>query len=354
MLHTSYFRDELPQLMTRILLSVSDVDEAAAAAGMCDLLPVISVGLGFSFSRNLPTMLPSGRCQGIMASLVYHSGALGDFITTLPAIALWKDAHRGEPLILLGRPAHGLLAAHLFDEAWDAGAAEFSGLFSSGGSAGPRAVQRFSTITSALLFALRSSPLSAAFSGLGLRDVLRQDPFPPEGTHVVDYHLTLFEGRVAETERIPRIPAAAGASTRLGVAMHHGSGSPRKNWPRERFEKLSAIFAGRGQRTAWITGPAEDEPSIPAPAESWRSLALPELAERLAACRLFIGNDSGVTHLAAAMGCPTVALFGPSDHRMWSPRGPRVSVLRSATGRIEDIKLEDVLRVGLDFLADRR
>lgn len=291
-----------------------------------------------------------------MESLVYHSGALGDFITALPAMALWKDAHRGQRLVLLGRRAHGLLAAHLFDDTWDAGAAEFAGLFSPDGPADPRAVERFARLTSALLFSLRSSALSLVVSRLGVREVRCQDPFPPDGMHAVDYHLALLEGRFAERDRVPRIPVSARAGAPPRVAIHHGSGSPRKNWPRERFEQLASILAGRGERVAWVAGPAEDGQPLPGSMhsiEAWRSLALPELAERLAGCRLFIGNDSGVTHLAAAVGCPTVALFGPSDYRSWSPRGPRVSVLRSVSGRMEDIQLEDVLRVSLDFLEKR-
>jgi ADP-heptose:LPS heptosyltransferase len=42
-----------------------------------------------------------------------------------------------------------------------------------------------------------------------------------------------------------------------------------------------------------------------------------------------VGNDSGITHMAAALGVPTVAIFGPSDPRVWSPRGKRVTVVRS-------------------------
>jgi len=306
-------------------------------------------------------MLPCFRRKP-MASLIYHAGALGDFVTTLPAMELWKADHPGERLILLGRLEHGRLAAHLFDAAWDAGAAEFAGLFSrdeaaepaSTPSAGQPPAPRFTGIASALLFAGESSPLPGAVRRLGVSEVVRQDPFPGSPVHVVDYHLGLFEGRVRDEDRVPRLPIGAPGSMKRGIALHAGSGSPRKNWPHARFEELSAMLAERGEQVAWIVGPAEEDRLPGSSAEAWKSLPLAELAERIARCRLFVGNDSGVSHLAAAVGCPTVALFGASDHRVWSPRGPRVAVVRSASGQMEDITVDDVLRVCLDFLGESR
>ena len=55
--------------------------------------------------------------------------------------------------------------------------------------------------------------------------------------------------------------------------------------------------------------------------------SLVELARELASARLYIGNDSGITHLAAAVGCPTIALFGPTDAAVWAPRGGHVTAL---------------------------
>jgi ADP-heptose:LPS heptosyltransferase len=54
-----------------------------------------------------------------------------------------------------------------------------------------------------------------------------------------------------------------------------------------------------------------------------------ELLGLLKESRLFLGNDSGATHLAAALGVPTLAVFGPSDPWLWRPLGPRVRVVTS-------------------------
>jgi ADP-heptose:LPS heptosyltransferase len=59
-----------------------------------------------------------------------------------------------------------------------------------------------------------------------------------------------------------------------------------------------------------------------------KGLSLLELASVMEGCRLFIGNDSGISHMASALGIPTIAIFGPSDPSVWSPRGEKVWVVR--------------------------
>ncbi|MGA2378747.1 MAG: glycosyltransferase family 9 protein [Spirochaetia bacterium] len=322
-----------------------------------------------------------------MASLIYHAGALGDFITTLPAIARWREELPGERLILLGRPAHAAIAAPPFDETWDAGAAVFSPLFSDGVKADSPLSGKLSVVTSALLFAAASSPLAASLARLGVSEIVRQDPFPSSVIHVIDYHLSFFPGQDRGEQRIPQILVPRTEPWDV-AAIHPGSGSAKKNWPRARFIELAARLVERGVRISWILGPAETDIEPPPSADQnppsvatnppsvttnppsvatnppsvatnppsvavWRSLPLPTLAGRLARCRLYVGNDSGVTHLAAAAGCPTVALFGESDPRVWAPRGTRVKVLMSGSHGMGAIGVGDVLRVCEDFLKEK-
>jgi ADP-heptose:LPS heptosyltransferase len=72
------------------------------------------------------------------------------------------------------------------------------------------------------------------------------------------------------------------------------------------------------------------------------------LAAVLARAGLYVGNDSGVSHLAAAAGCPTVALFGPTDPALWSPVGPRVRAIRSRTGAMDGLAIDEVLGIVRD------
>jgi len=286
-----------------------------------------------------------------MASLIYHAGALGDFITTLPAIARWREDRPGEPSILLGRPAHAAITAPRFDETWDADAAVFSPLLSGTAQADSPLTTRLGDVTSALLFSAASSPLARSLALLGVREIVSQDPFPSSVIHVIDYHLSLFPGRILETERIPQILIAKSEPWDV-AALHPGSGSAQKNWPLGRFIELAARLRERGMRVSWILGPAETGIEPLPGGEQWNSLPLPILAARLARCRLYVGNDSGVTHLSAAAGCPTVALFGESDPRVWAPRGKRVKVVTSTARGMAAVTVGNVLSVCVAFLKE--
>jgi ADP-heptose:LPS heptosyltransferase len=131
------------------------------------------------------------------------------------------------------------------------------------------------------------------------------------------------------------VPAIKCASERREFAVIHPfSGSTRKNWPLTRFQHLAGTLSAR-LPVAWCAGPEEVlEGAV-------RFEDLRELACWLAAARLYVGNDSGITHLAAAVGTPVVALFGASDPRVWAPRGERVRVV--AGEGMERIRLEQVI-----------
>ncbi len=127
------------------------------------------------------------------------------------------------------------------------------------------------------------------------------------------------------------------------LAIHAGSGSPRKNWPSARFLALAQQL-DRERPWLLVSGPAEGERDpVPARAVVARELPLRVLGALLSRAGVFVGNDSGVSHLAAASGAPTLALFGPTDPRLWSPLGRRVRVLRGRECRIETIELPQVL-----------
>jgi heptosyltransferase III len=304
-----------------------------------------------------------------MTSLVYHAGALGDFLTALPAIAAWRRQRAGGgPVVLLGRPAHAVLAAGLVEGAWDAGSARFASLFA--GSPSPEVRALLADIDSALVFAPAGAGIVRGLERAGVRGIVRHDPFPKERVHVVDYHLSLFPNLALEPdERVPHVAVGAGGAAAEGGAaavptttavhevaaparpmvIHPGSGSLSKNWPVERFVEIAERLGGETP-IVWVIGPAEAESgtaeaidrAIPG-ARVWRNLPLSELADRLCGARLFVGNDSGVAHLAAAAGCPVVVMFGASDPVVWAPRGRSVTVLGDGTRGMNAISVEAVL-----------
>jgi ADP-heptose:LPS heptosyltransferase len=119
------------------------------------------------------------------------------------------------------------------------------------------------------------------------------------------------------------------------ILLHPGSGSPAKIWPH--FEELARLLPD----SEILLGPCEKPLTAPNP--SLTNLSLPEVAEEVRRCRLFIGNDSGITHIAAYWGAPTIALFGPSDPAIWGPLGRRVRVLRRSS--LAEISVEDVSKL---------
>jgi heptosyltransferase-3 len=135
-------------------------------------------------------------------------------------------------------------------------------------------------------------------------------------------------------------------------ALHPGSGGRKKCWPAKNFAKLLARISARGQTPLVFFGPADDEireefeTSI-APGIDWECAAgrpLREVLALLSCCRGYVGNDSGLTHLAAR-ACPTLAIFGPTDPVVWSPLGDNVEIV-SAPGN-------DLTRLSVDEIVDR-
>jgi heptosyltransferase III len=116
------------------------------------------------------------------------------------------------------------------------------------------------------------------------------------------------------------------------VIIHPGSGSPSKCWPL--FEELSAQIPD----STILIGPCETQFQTNRP--RLEGLSLQSVAEEIRSCRAFIGNDSGITHLAAYWGCPTIALFGPTDPRIWGPIGRRVTILWRSS--LSDISVAEV------------
>ena len=163
-------------------------------------------------------------------------------------------------------------------------------------------------------------------------------PAPDANIHAADFFLKQVGGDgigipTIECERRPRGDFAV---------IHPFSGSPRKNWPLERFREVAARL---GLPVRWCAGPEE------AIDDAVRFENLYELACSLASARVYIGNDSGITHLAAAVGTPVVAIFGPTDPGVWAPRGERVSVLSG--DRLEEITADEVLRAARQWSGTR-
>lgn len=146
-------------------------------------------------------------------------------------------------------------------------------------------------------------------------------PSEGAGVHATDFYLGQARTLApCHSDGIPRITCDAAPETDLYAVIHPFSGSPRKNWPLEKFRELARQLEAETP-VYWCAGPAD-----PPLEGAVRIDNLYELARWLAGARLYVGNDSGITHLAAAVGTPVLALFGPTDPAVWAPRGPNVQV----------------------------
>ncbi len=146
-------------------------------------------------------------------------------------------------------------------------------------------------------------------------------PALPDGTcHAVDFYnrQAVSMGAMAPS-RLPHM--ACPPVARDCAIIHPFASSPPKRAPIEVFERIAERLAAH-MPVRWLCGPEEELPN------AIRIDDLYELARRLSAARIFIGNDSGISHLAAAVRTPCLTMFETTDPAVWAPRGPAVWVTR--------------------------
>lgn len=184
-------------------------------------------------------------------------------------------------------------------------------------------------------YGYRRPEFRAALAGFNTRFFPALPP-PESGQHTVDFFLShALEAGGRPVAPIPRIETPP-VEPRGYAAIHPFSGSPRKNWPLERFRELARSLSTR-LPVKWCAGPEE------ALEGAERLDNLLDLGMWLKAAKVYVGNDSGITHLAAAVGVATVAIFGPTDPDVWGPRGPRTRAIRAPGGVLENLPFQTVL-----------
>ena len=251
-----------------------------------------------------------------MRRLVIRPGAIGDFIVSLPALECLRAAY----LEVWTASAHVPLV-RFADRVRPIAS---TGLDLAGVTQPPaRLVEELRSFDSIVSwYGANRQEFREVVGGLDLPfTFLTALPAEGAGVHATDFYLDQVRTFTAcESDGIPRI--ACTASREDFAVIHPFSGSPRKNWPLQKFRAM-ALQLNRVMPVQWCAG-AEDPPLD----NAVRIDDLYELACWLARARLYIGNDSGITHLAAAVGTPVLALFGPSDPEVWAPRGRNVRVAR--------------------------
>jgi ADP-heptose:LPS heptosyltransferase len=273
---------------------------------------------------------------------VLFPGALGDFICFLPALSTLGenaqvDLYARAEFADLVPPAIKVSSLERY---------EIRRLYVAGGADDERVRSFFATYAS--IYSWTGSQQSEFVRQLECVSGGRARVFPFRASdkkmHQADYYLSCI-GEAYHPQRIPTVGLRPDAVAWSGnfwsqhslqgkavLTLAPGSGAREKNWPVAFFRDISEWWR-RETRGAvvMLVGPVEEdrgelEPLLDRVLVA-RKLTLAQAAALLDRSDLYLGNDSGITHLAAAMGVPTVALFGPSDAQRWAPRGARVTLL---------------------------
>ena len=283
-----------------------------------------------------------------MRFLILRPGAIGDTLLAFPVLRALR-AHYRHPHITFVGNASVLPLALAFGVAEDVSDYEhlqWSELFSAHGVRSPALQHLLQRIDSAICW-LRDPEGVVEHNLLvaGVRHVIVAPGRPRESMHIVDY--------LAQTIGLPgpvgirtpfTLPGSGAAYPDKTVAIHPGSGGADKCWPARNFAAIIEwlwYLTAQAYPVLLLSGPADQEsihtilrrlaPREPTMLETMINEPLLAVASRLQQCRCYLGNDSGITHLAALLGIPTIALFGPSDLTTWRPVGPHVIVIRETT-----------------------
>lgn len=294
--------------------------------------------------------------------LVIRGGAIGDFILTLPAIGLLRESFPEAHIEILGYRHIVELAVgrHYADASRSIEYGPLAGFFNPHSELDPDLADWFASFHQVVSYLFDPDGFFVGnLRRAGVRNLITGNPKIGDHAHAAAQlaeplqKLALFLDRPA-ARFYPGDADRAQAREWLGefvpeVAIHPGSGGPRKNWPVDRWLALARHFLDRGCPLLIVGGESDGEllaklrGSLPGPGIRFAEhLPLPMLGAILAGCRLFLGHDSGISHLAAAAGIRCVLLFGPTDPAIWAPANPDVRVIASPSGRLDDIALDSV------------
>lgn len=297
------------------------------------------------------------EASGAQSVLVIHQGALGDLILALPALETVHKAFPQAKSVMMGYPRILELVEKRFyaEEILSIDQKGMASFFVREGSLDSTLSQFFKKFDLIVVFGKNGEgTVIGNLRRVCEGRVLHIRSFPPwdEKVHLTDHLLKQFAqlGFPASGSN-PRLYLkeadrewARGFWKSKGVTLeerskvavlHPGSGSKKKVWPLDRFLDLAHTLQDYlGSKILVVLGPAEG-PEVQKAFEGMGSaapilakgLTLLQLASVMEGCRFFTGNDSGISHLAAAIGLPTVAIFGPTDQRVWSPRGKKTFVV---------------------------
>jgi heptosyltransferase-3 len=292
--------------------------------------------------------------------LVIRGGAIGDFILTLPAIAALRRQFPHAYLEVLGYPhiVQLAIAAGLVDRARSIDARPLAAFFARGGLLAEEMRDYFSEFD--LIVSYLYDPDEIFRTNLARCSPAQfiEGPHRPDEQNLLHaakaYLKPLERLAIFEADPVPRLAIAGAkrpAASRTLLALHPGSGSEAKNWPEAKWAELLECMVNNTDHDFLLVGGEAEGARLqrlcaalpPKRSRIAQSLPLPELATLLWQSSGFIGHDSGISHLAAAVGLPVLLLWADTAEEIWRPPGENVVILRGPSG-LAQLPVLDVLQ----------
>jgi len=281
--------------------------------------------------------------------VVVFPGALGDWLLALPALRAIRARHVGAPCTMVVNERLRALAvvAGVADETVNVDGAETAALF--GGGPLPAWLTGQPIVYSWL--GADDADLRRRVARAARRASFFRVERGPAPLHAAAAYAravgvpALLHALEARAEIVPP-PSALAADVLVArgpyLAIHPGAGARAKRWDVSGFVGVAQWWRSAGGTVLELAGPAEAGEAPVLGARTIRDWPLPDLAALLAGVELYLGNDSGVSHLAAAVGTPAVVLFGPTTPARWRPLGLRTAALAARTSGPDGISLADL------------
>jgi ADP-heptose:LPS heptosyltransferase len=302
--------------------------------------------------RFLESVIPVTSQASVFQIVILRGGALGDIVLTLPILRALRAFYPGCFITFFAPYPQATLAAGYADRLVDLNSAGLVGLFNRDAVL-PDAVLKY--LRADLTISYLSDPERVVERQFLVSTTARflQGPFRLDLERCPAVEQLARPLRVLGIDSIDPVPRLTVSSARPSpgrVAIHPGSGSPKKNWPLNHWAQLLAKLMPSFDEVLLVAGEADTDIAQAKnrliPVDKLRlcvNRSLSELVAELSQATLFVGHDSGVTHVAAATGIRTIALFGPTDPIIWSPNGDHVTVIQSPDRTMTGLAVETVL-----------
>ena len=308
------------------------------------------INLNYKLCDSIPVFSSKFK-SSVNNILVIRPGALGDVIVTLPTLEAIRNHFRDAHIEVMGYSSilEILKGRFYADTISRFDQADISHLFVENSRIPASLTKKLIGVDLIISFVSDKDQIMIRnLIAAGAKHVIHYEPFPSESEHIhiIDHFLRCLDLLgVPHANKIPKIflndeDVLFGESFLKGsivdpkkmlIAVHPGSGSRQKCWPIDRYiELILWLNEEIDAQVLLISGPADtytvEELRIKGNDNFILAdkLPLPFLSAVIKRCNFFVGNDSGITHLAAAVGTPTVAIFGSTDPNTWGPRGERV------------------------------